>query len=806
MLRNYLKIAYRTLRKRIGPTLINIVGLSVGLAACLLIGLWVEREIGYDDFHPDADRVYRVAVEAKISGDQPRSLAPVPAPLAGALRDVAPEVEAVTRIRPQREFAFTHNNRTITGERAWLADSTFFDVFGGFELLHGSPETALTGTQSVVLPASMAERAFGRTDVVGETITYGDRDLEITGVMADVPGSSHLDIDALLTLDRIPSVFQKNWTGWGFLTYVKLVDGTTSQAFERSLQAVVDDYAMSDVQDRFDMPREQIVYRFFPQPLTDIHLYSNLDAQLGASGAIHQVYAFSIIGLFILLIACINFMNLATARGTERSTEVGMRKALGAGRRQLTGQFFGEAILTAFFAMVAALGLASMFVPVFNDLAGTTFTVGTLFQPVVLLAGLGLTLLVGILAGSYPALVLSRFVPADVLKGSGRTTTGRGSRNLRQGLVVFQFAISIVMIVGTLVAWQQFDYIQTKRLGLDKERVVELKGADQLGDRQDAFVDRVRRIDGVTAAGAGGQVFGSVGGTAFIPADNQSDEAVEQLRYFVVGPDFIETLGIDVHTGRSFQEGRPADSSAVVLNEAAAEAFGWTNADALNKELVSSDERPNWSVIGVTENFHYQSMRQQVAPLALLMQNAVGDAARPSSIFARLSPGRTSDTMERLQSMWTEAAPQAAFQYAFLDQTYDRLHRDVQRAGTLFGALAGLALVIACLGLFGLATYTVQRRSKEIGIRKALGASATQVVLMLSRQFLILVTVAGAVGLPVAYYAMQQWLQNFAYRITPGVGLLTGGLLITTVIAFVAISYQALRAARLDPATTLRDE
>jgi len=806
MLRNYLKIAYRTLQKRIGPTLINIVGLAVGLAACLLIGLWVEREFGYDDFHPDADRVYRVAVEAKISGDQPRTLAPVPAPLAGALRDVAPEVEAITRLRPQGEFAFARNNRTVTGEHAWLADSTFFDVFGGFELLHGSPETALTGTESVVLPASMAERAFGRTDVVGETITYGDQDLEITGVMADVPESSHLDIDALLTLDRVPSVFQKNWTGWGFLTYAKLVDGTTPETFEQSLQAVVDDYAMSDVQDRFDLPREQLVYRFFPQALTDIHLYSNLDAQLGASGAINQVYAFSIIGLFILLIACINFMNLATARGAERSTEVGMRKALGAGRRQLTGQFFGEAILTTVFAMLAALGLASMFVPVFNDLAGTTFTVGTLFQPVVLLAGLGLTLVVGLLAGSYPALVLSRFLPADVLKGDRRTTTGDAGRRLRQGLVVFQFAISVVMIVGTLVAWQQFDYIQTKRLGLDKERVVELKGADQLGDRQAAFVNRVQRIDGVAEAGAGGQVFGSVGGTAFIPADDQSDEAVEQLRYFVVGPGFVETLNIDVTAGRSFQESRPADSSAVVLNEAAVEAFGWTKVNALKKELLSSDERPNWSVIGVTEDFHYQSMRQEVEPLALLMQNAVGDPARPSSIFARLAAGRTSETVERLRSTWNDAAPQAAFQYAFLDQTYDRLHRDVQRAGTLFGVLAGLALVIACLGLFGLATYTVQRRSKEIGIRKALGATATQVVLMLSRQFLVLVAVAGAIGLPVAYYAMQQWLQSFAYRITPGVGLLAVGLVGTIVIAFIAISYQALRAARLNPATTLRDE
>jgi putative ABC transport system permease protein len=243
-----------------------------------------------------------------------------------------------------------------------------------------------------------------------------------------------------------------------------------------------------------------------------------------------------------------------------------------------------------------------------------------------------------------------------------------------------------------------------------------------------------------------------------------------------------------------------------VLNQAAVEAFGWTNAEALSKELLSSDERPNWSVIGVTEDFHYQSMRQEVQPLALLIQNAVGDPARPSSIFARLAAGRTSETVERLRSTWTEAAPQAAFQYAFLDQTYDRLHRDVQRAGTLFGVLAGLALVIACLGLFGLATYTVQRRSKEIGIRKALGATATQVVLMLSRQFLILVAVAGAVGLPVAYYAMQQWLQNFAYRITPGVGLLTVGLVGTIVIAFIAISYQALRAARLNPATTLRDE
>jgi putative ABC transport system permease protein len=461
----------------------------------------------------------------------------------------------------------------------------------------------------------------------------------------------------------------------------------------------------------------------------------------------------------------------------------------------------GEAVLTTAAATVLALIAAVLFLPVFNDWAGTAMDVGAFLRPPVVLAGLGLVLVVGGLAGSYPALVLSRFAPATTLKaGQAHTASGR-DRRIRQGLVVVQFAVSIALLVGTLVAREQFDYIQSKRLGFDKERVVEVEKASDLGPRQATFVDRVRRLPGVAAAGAGDGLFGGSNGNAFWPADSTTT-ASRVLRYFKVGSQFVETMDIAMADGRSFEASRPSDSSAVLLNRAAVEAYGFD--DPLSQRLTPGDS-VFFDVIGVTENFHFRSMRQEVAPAALFLGDPRG-SNRPSSVYARFAPGAASGSLEELRSTWSTFAGSAPFQYRFLDQTYDQLHRDVQRAGTLFSLFAGLAIVIACLGLFGLATYTVQRRRKEIGIRKALGATVAQVVGLVSREFVALVGVAAVVGLPVAYVAMQRWLQDFAYRTTVGVGVMGGAVGLALLVALVAIGYHAVQAARLDPATTLRDE
>ncbi|HHP7237846.1 ABC transporter permease [Longibacter sp.] len=800
MLFNYLMIAARTLRKRIGPTIINILGLTVGIAACLLIGLWVERELSFDDFHPGADRIHRVAIESRITDAMTRTIG-VPAPLAPAIRSDVPQAEAVVRVRPDRVI-FREGQTALSERRALKVDSTFFDVFDGFEVVRGDPNRALQPVDAVVLTETTAHEVFGRPDVVGETLQMDGELRRVTAVMSDVPETSHLQFRAVVRRQGMRDVFKENWTGFAFVTYARLVEGATTADFQSQLDAIVENRAMQDVRSRFGDPSDNFVYRLVAESLPTIYLHSPYN-NVGPSGSISVVYTISLIGLFILLIACINFMNLATARATERATEVGMRKALGAGRKQLAGQFLGEATVTATIATVAAFVVSLAALPLFNRLAGTSLTSGDVLGPWTVAAAILIALLVGGMAGSYPAFALSRFAPSTVLRSAGRHSSGGQGGRLRKGLVVFQFVISITLIIGTLVAQSQFEYIQSKRLGLDKERVVEIKRASDLGTQQSTFTDRIARIPGVRSATSGDGLFRGASQTSFMPVGG-GDDAVQALQYMQVGPRFIESMEISVVNGRGFDPARAADSSAVVLNQAAVDLYGWEN--PLEQQLMSCDTLCTYDVIGVVENFHYASMRSEVEPLALLIDHPLPPASQPESVYARLAPGSTSSAVDGIREAWTEMAGGTPFQYTFLDQTYDRVHRDVQRAGGLFSLFAGLAILVACLGLFGLATYTVQRRSKEIGIRKAMGATATQVVNLMFREFVLLVGVAFLIAVPIAYVAMNRWLSSFAYRTGVGVDLVAIAGVSALAIALVAVSAQAFRAARLDPATTLRDE
>ncbi len=802
MLFNYLLIAARNLKKRVGPTVINIVGLTVGLAACLVLGLWVERELSFGDVHPDADRIHRVGIEARITDAMNRT-ASVPVPLLDALRSDIPQVEIATHFRPARTV-FSHEQNALSQRITLRADSAFFNMFGGFELLHGDRASVLDDTDAVVLTASTARELFGRTDAIGEVIRMDDATRRVTGVMKDVPETSHVQFDAVARAASIPPVFRENWTGFAFRTFAKLAPGVSTATFQSALDRVVENRAMADVQDRFGEPDDNFVYRLVAESLPSIHLYSDFGS-IGPSGSIETVYTFSIIGLFILLIACINFMNLATARATERATEVGMRKALGAGRRQLAGQFLGEAILTTAAATVAAFAVAASALPFFNNLAGTSFTTSALFHPGTLLGAAVLIVIVGLIAGSYPSFALSRFAPAEVLKGSGRTTTGSGDQRLRKGLVVFQFAISITLIIGTLVVNEQFDYIQNKDIGIEKESLVEIQRASDLTDRQETFLEEVRRIPGVQTAATGDGIFGGVSQTSFAEVNAAEPEA-QALQYLHVGYQFVETMGIDVVAGRDFNPRRAADSSAVLMNQSAVSRMGWTDPeDALGRTVASCDSECNFQVIGVVDNFHFSSMRSSVDPLILLPRHPY-DASYPESIYARLQPGASSETLRRISNAWQQVAGSSPFGYAFLSGTYIRIHDDVQRASGVFSLFAGLAIPVACLGLFGLATYTVQQRAKEISIRKALGATALQVVKLLSRNFVVLVGMAFVAALPVAHFAMSRWLSDFAFRTSLGVDVFLWAGLLALGVALLTVSTQAFRAARLDPAKTLRGD
>jgi putative ABC transport system permease protein len=800
MVRNYLITAYRSLKNRPGITAINVLGLAVGLAACLLIGLWVQQQLSYDAFHPKADNVYRVALDVEMQGRQ--LSAPVaPAPMASTLRRDVPEVEAAVRLRGQPEVSVQIGDRGFTEDRVYAADSSFFSVFSGFELLRGNPETALTNAEAVVLTQSTAERYFGQTDVMGQTIQIDGATRRVTGVIADVPPTSHFQFDLLMRL-QVPPQLEATWMANSFHTYVRLREDHNRTAFAEKLQGFVETYVGPQAAEALGVPAGQWLsqneWRYFPQRLTEIYLHSDLQDEMEAVGSIAYVWTFSAVALFILLIACINFTNLVTARATERAGEVGMRKALGAQPGQLVGQFLGEALLTTSTAFVIAIIIASAALPSFNNLAGTQLSLSTLVTGPLGLGALVGVALVSLVAGSYPAFVLSSFRPAEVLKGADRSRSSGPGRWLRQGLVVVQFTVSIALIVGTLVVWNQFDYIQTKRLGLDKEHVVAIEQSQPLEDQQDTFKDEVRQLQGVVGVGGTDRIFDNMNNTfAFFPDDRPGENIA--LGSVEVDHHFVDVMDIEVTTGRNFDPARTTDTTAALVNQAAVEALGWDDPIGHTLGVEPNDESP-YRVVGVVENFHLRSLRQRIDPLVLTLSET------PNQVLVRMQPGATSETLAGLEATWQTFAPGTPLSYDFLDARFDALHADTQRMARLFIIFAGLAIAIACFGLFGLATYTAQRRKKEVGIRKALGATATQIVHLLSVDFLKLVGVAFAVAAPLAYWAMQRWLQDFAYRTDIGVGLFLGAGALAFAIALLTVGTQALRAARLDPATTLRDE
>jgi putative ABC transport system permease protein len=723
--------------------------------------------------------------------------------MAEALRRDVPEVESVARMNDQPEAVIQVGEQRFTDSDVYAADSAFFRVFQGFELIRGNPATALTDADAVVLTRSAAERYFGRTDVLGATMRVDSTTRRVTGVVADVPPTSHFRFDVLTTLD-IPPPLQDNWLANSWYTYARLSDEHRTAAFADKLEGMAEQYVGPQAAEAFGVPANQWLsqndWRYFPQRLTEIYLHSDLQTEMEPVGNVAYVWTFAAVALFILLLAVINFTNLVTARATERAGEVGMRKALGAQRRQLAGQFLGEAVLTTALAFGIALLLMAAALPAFNNLAGTALSVAPLFTgPAALVVLLGLVG-VGLGAGSYPALVLSRFEPAAVLKGAERSRSGGPGGRLRKGLVVVQFAVSIALIAGTLVVWNQFDYIQTKRLGLDKERVVAIERVQSsMGAQQEAFKAELRKLPDVAAVGATSRLFEVQGNTfAYFPDDRPPGESVA-FSSMEVDARFVEAMDIEVVTGRSFDPARPTDTSAVLINQTAARQLGWDDPVGHTLGDGPDDSSPS-RVIGVVEDFHFRSLRQRIQPLVLSLN------ATPEQVLVRLQPGSPSASFSAVRATWNDFAPGTPMAYEFLNTRFEALHADTQRIARLFVIFAGLAIAIACFGLFGLAAYMAQRRTKEVGIRKALGATVTQVIGLLSKDFLRLVGVAFVVAAPLAYWGMQQWLQNFAYRVDLGVGLFVGAGVLALCIAFLTVSTQAWSAARTDPATALRSE
>ena len=802
MFRNYLKIAVRTLLKNKKLSVINIFGLAIGMACSLMIFLFVEDELSYDRFHKDSQSIYRV-VKDFINDDGSRIPdATTPAPLAAAMQREIPEVVSVTRIHPNwgGTTLVEYGDKQIVEEKVWRVDSSFFDVFT-FPLIKGDSKTALSDINSIILTESSARRYFGDEDPIGETLKLNQRDdVTVTAVMKDVPAQSHFHFDFLLSFRRLPRQIETNWGGYNYYTYVKVRPGADIAEFEEKIQGV------------YERNQEERYSDFYTQPLTDIHLTSKLKWELEPNGDRLYVYVFMIIGIFILVIAAINYINLSTARSSLRAKETGIRKVSGAQRTSLVFQFLLESVIISCVASILAMAIGFVLMPTVNELTQKQLALSG--NPLVLFYVLAITVVIGIIAGLFPALYLSSFKPVAVLKGLKLNEAG--ALGLRKALVVVQFTISIALIIGVLIIAQQMEYLQSARLGFDKDHVVVVRNLRNVSrSEQNVFLNQVKQLPGVKNAATSNTVLGQGFSTTRIRARGSEQE--QQLNFAAVGYDFLDVMSIEIIEGRGFSEDFPADSlnngisggplsqslGSIVINERAVREFGLEFPVAGKQLIWSTDGDTTYyvDVIGVAKDFHFTSLRNEIKPFGfVVIPRFVGN------FTLKLSGSDLRGTLARVEGLWKEMFPDVPYEYSFLDETFARMYAAETRFQRLFLILVILGIIIACLGLFALATFSAEQRIKEIGIRKVLGASVGHVVALLSKDFLKLVMLAIVLATPVAAWAMGLWLSGFAYRIDIQWWVYVLAAVIALVIAFLTISAQAIRAAMTDPAKSLRTE
>ena len=816
MFKNNLKIAIRNLLRQKIYSFINVMGLAVGVASCLLIVLFIRHEFSYDKFFQDEDRIYRMVLERKYPNHS-TFYAIIPASYEDVANRDLPEVEASTQA-----FRFTNVTLSFTNEQEELiqfdeemvlvVDSSFFDVFS-FSFSKGNRERALHGANEIVITEELAKRYFGEADPVNKTIRGPgpQGEFKVVGVIADIPENSHFKFSALLSASTFPFTRQENFVGFSNYTYFKLQPGTDTKAFEEKFAALVDTYAAAQIERELgksweDYKREGNGYRYYLQPLSSIHLDPvYLEAQMKASGNINSVYVMIAVAALILIIACINFMNLSTARSAERSREVGVRKVMGSLRPQLMTQFLTEAFVLSAIGVLLAIGLMSSFLPFFNNLIGKELSFS--FDPSSIGALVVLTAIVGLLAGLYPAFVLSSFNPVVVMKG--KFTGSRQGRWIRNGLVVFQFWISIVLIIGTWVIGDQMKFMREKSLGFDKEQVLVVERGFTLDPQQGkTLVEEIRRLPEVQAAAGAFAIPGREDNFFGIQFQPEGSSEILTTKSMVVSDGLMETLGLELLEGRLFSED-VNDSLSVILNETAVKTMGLN--DPIGRKLVDMQQQQDeivavpFRVIGVVKDFNFNSLRDQVTPL-VIQSNELFNGGNQYFV-ARIKPNQLTAAIQSVESKWKELVPQQPFKYLFLDESLNQLYTAEQRTGRLFAVFSALAIFVACIGLFALSAYITTLRIKEIGVRKVLGASVSSIVILLSKDFTKMVALAFVLAVPVAWYVMEHWwLQNFAYRIQMGVWIFGGAGVVAILIAWLTVSYQSIKAASSDPVKSLRYE
>ena len=806
MFKNYVKVAVRNLLKQKFYSFINITGLAVGIACCLLILLYVRHELSYDRYHEKVDRLHRVTVSLRFGGTEGEA-GVVGRPTAQALVDDYPEVETAVRVTETSNWFVRYGDKTFKETRLAFADHTLFEVFT-IPLLKGYPATALKEPNTLVLSEAMAMKYFGHEDPLGKTLNLdGTKDYLITGVFENMPDNSHFHCDFFASFATVEERYSPIWLSFNLFTYIVLREGADAAALEDKFPEMVEKYCGPEFEMFANTTLEELVasgnyVRYHLQPVLDIHLHSRVDDEFEPNGDITVVYIFSAIALFILIIACVNFMNLSTARSANRAMEVGMRKVVGSFRSQLIVQFLSESFLMSAIALVMAIGLSAAVLPFFNNLAGIELNAAHLFSGALIFSFFLIIILVGVAAGVYPAFFLSSFRPVSVLKqGYG---SGTGNRLIRRVLVIFQFVASTVLIIGTLVVLKQLHYIQNRKLGFEKERVILVHDAFILRDQSDAFKQEVVKHPGVINATLSSYlpVTSSRSSNVVFPEGKMTEETAP-IQTWRGDHDFVDTFGLEILQGRDFSVSFSTDSSAVIINEATAKHFGWD--EPLGKQLgmyVSNDSpvMEMFTVVGVVRDFHFESLRSRIGPWSLFLGRSTGFVA------VRLETEGVSEVIRFIEEKWDLFTSSQPFEYSFLDDRFDAMYRAERRLGTIFEVFASLAIFVGCLGLLGLAAFSAEQKTKEIGIRKTLGATVPGIVFLISKEFGKLVIIAFIFAVPVSYYIMSRWLEDFAYRIEIGVLPFVLSGLISFVIALLIVSYQAVKAALRDPVDSLKYE
>lgn len=789
MINHYLLIIYRNFLRSKGYFLINLAGLAAGMTCTLLIYLWVKDELGMNKFHANDKDLYQV-MEHQQYADNLMTTSSTPGILAENLKIDFPEVEFSATTTWVNDFTLSIEDHNVKA-KGYNVGSDYFQMFS-YKLSQGAPENVLKDKLSVVISKSLAKRLFGTDDnAVGKTITLNhDKVLNVGGVMEDVSNASSFKFDFVMTFEffKDDNEWVTEWGNNGPSSYIKLREGADPKAFE----AKIADYVKKKNKDG-DSNVTLFITKF-----SDRYLYGTYTAGIQSGGRITYVKLFSVIAIFILVIACINFMNLSTARASRKSKEVGIKKSVGAGRRSLIIQYLSESLITSALALLLSLLIVYFVLPAFNSITEKHIQLD-LSDPLLLVWLVGITLVTGFIAGSYPALYLSGFKPAAVLKGNMKGSLGE--LWARKGLVVFQFFLSVILIVSVIVVYKQIQFVQTQNLGYQKDNLIQFprEGSLWKENNLETFLTELRRMDGVTAAASIGHgLLGQNNNTSGLQWKGKNPD--DRILFENVGTNYetLETMGVTFVEGRGFTEGNLADTTKIVFNEAAIKVMGLKN--PIGEHIRLWDEY-DLEIVGVVKDFHFQSMHEPVKPLFFRFM-----PSNTWNVLVRLQPGKEKETLAKISDFYKNFNPGFTFEYKFQDQEYALLYAAEQRVATLSSYFASMAIVISCLGLFGLAAFTAERRLKEIGIRKALGSSSTNIVLLLSKDFTLLVLVSVILGLPIAYYALDKWLASFAFKIPLSMVYFVSSGVIALAIAWITVASQAIKASRVNPVKCLRNE